>query len=92
MNILKLFKQEEKGKQMQKAVPSDSKDHEATLIWNRFWGQYDAVHEMACMRKSIHITPEQAEKIEEMFIESLEYLIHDTKALIDDYKKSKEVH
>jgi|GEM_PF-3187748 len=90
MNILKRFKQEEKGKDMMKPMASEAKEHDSTLIWNRFWGQYDGVHEMACMRQSVHLSPEHYEVIDKMFIESLEELILNTEALVADYKKSKE--
>lgn len=92
MNIFKLFKEEAKGKEMMKAPTPDASDKvfKSELIWQRFWGQYDGVMEMACMRKSVHLSPEHAEIVEKMFIESLEELIVNTQALVEDYKKTKE--
>lgn len=92
MNIFKLFKEQEKGRDMMKAptVGASAEVMQSELVWQRFWGQYDGVMEMACMRKSVHLSPEHAEVIEKMFIESLEELILNTEALVTDYKKTKE--
>jgi len=92
MNIFKLFKEEPKGRDMLKAPTPNANDKvmKSELIWQKFWGQYDGVMEFACMRKSIHLSPVHANMIEEMFIESLEELILNTEALIEDYRQSKE--
>ena len=92
MDIFKLFKAEPNGsKMMQAPTPqADEKLRQSELIWQRFWGQYDAVMEMACLRKSVNVSPEHANKIEEMFVETLEELAINAEALVSDYKKNQK--
>lgn len=91
MDIFKLFKEQPKAPAMVNPPTPNATDKvwRSELIWQRFWGQYDGVMEMACMRKSVNMSPEHALKIEEMFIESLQELVVNTQALIDDYKKNQ---
>lgn len=43
--------------------------------WSDFWGAYDGLAEMACLRQSVHITPDQTKTIEILFDETLERLV-----------------
>lgn len=92
MNIFKLFKQEEKGKSMLKAPPSDPKELDATLLWNSFWGTYDYVTEIACLRRSVNFNMDRDHhmQIEKMFIDALTDLHKYSGALVEDYKKTQE--
>lgn len=95
MNLFKLFKNEEKGKSMQKAPEVDPKKNESTLIWNRFWGAYDYVMESAAFRQSVNFPLQRDHYIvaDEMFAESLEDLRDACQRLLDDreaFSKSKE--
>lgn len=91
MDIFKLFKKVPQGREMMKAPTpnADEKTRNSELIWQNFWGCYDAVMELGCLRQSININPDHADAVEQMFVCAIDDLVHAGTNLVNDYQSKK---